>query len=218
MSIEFESPKPITQMQFVLKTVADNMMRPNSRYYDEHEHEIPWDYIEFMHTAVKSMGGGSGSLAPKEEKPREGAEKRPPIGYQMLAAQIEMLAWGDVGFYLITPGGGLGAAAVQAAGSPEQRTKFLARFSGEKPTYAAMCMTEAGAGSDTSAIRTRAVLDEATKEWIINGEKIFVTGGDKSFVEYENSAKVLSWYGLRLTQRRDARVCAPSSSNRGRKV
>jgi len=48
-----------------------------------------------------------------------------------------------------------------------------------------MCMTEAGAGSDTSAIRARAVLDEAAQEWIINGEKIFVTGGDKSFTEYE---------------------------------
>jgi acyl-CoA dehydrogenase len=42
-------------------------------------------------------------------------------------------------------------------------------------------MPESQAGSDTSAIRTRAVLDEQTHEWVINGEKIFVTGGDKSF-------------------------------------
>ena len=198
MTIEFETPKPILQTQFLLKTVAEEMMRSKSRYFDEHEHEIPWDYIEFMHTAMKSMGGAGGSLAPKEDKPKEGAEKRPPIAYQMLAAQIEMLAWGDVGFYLITPGGGLGAAAVQAAGSPEQRAKFLARFNGEKPAYAAMCMTEAGAGSDTSAIRTRAVLDEATKEWIINGEKIFVTGGDKSFVEYEKLGKgfIVVWASI----------------------
>jgi acyl-CoA dehydrogenase len=196
MTIEFEAPKPVIQMQTVLKTVAENMMRPVSRQFDEQEHDIPWDYIEFMHTAMKSVGGGS--LAPKEEKPKEGAEKRPPIGYQVLAAQIEMLAWGDVGFYLITPGGGLGAAAVQAAGSPEQRAKFLARFAGDKPTFAAMCMTEAGAGSDTSAIRTRAVLDEATQEWVINGEKIFVTGGDKSFVEYEKLGKgfIVVWASI----------------------
>ena len=152
--------------------------------------------VEFMHTAMKSTGGGS--LTPKDDKPKEGAEKRPPIGYQTLAAQIEMLAWGDVGFYLITPGGGLGAAAVQAAGSPEQRAKFLARFAGEKPTFAAMCMTEAGAGSDTSAIRTRAVLDEAAQEWVINGEKIFVTGGDKSFTEYEQFGKgfIVVWASI----------------------
>jgi acyl-CoA dehydrogenase len=197
MTIEFESPKPITQMQFVLKTVAEEMMRSKSREFDENEHAIPWDYVEFMHTAMRSMGGGGG-LAPTEEKSNGSGEKRPPIGYQKLAAQIEMLSWGDVGFYLITPGGGLGAAAVQAAGSPEQRAKFLARFNDEKPTFAAMCMTEAGAGSDTSAIRTRAVLDETTKEWIINGEKIFVTGGDKSFTKYEKLGKgfIVIWASI----------------------
>ncbi len=197
MTIEFEAPKPVVQMQTVLQTVAENMMRPASREFDENEHSIPWNYIEFMHTAMKSMGGGNG-LTPREDKPREGAEKRPPIGYQLLAAQIEMLAWGDVGFYLITPGGGLGGAAVQAAGTPEQRAKFLARFAEEKPTYAAMCMTEAGAGSDTSAIRTKAVLDESTNEWVINGEKIFVTGGDKSFNAYEQLGKgfIVVWASI----------------------
>lgn len=191
MTIEFEAPKPIAQTQFVLKTVAEEMMRSKSRYFDDHEHEIPWDYIEFMHTAMKAMGAGS--LAPKErDNGHDGGEqkeKRPPIAYQALAAQIEMLAWGDVGFYLVTPGGGLGAAAVQAAGTPEQKAKFLARFMGEKPTLGAMCMTEAGAGSDTSSIRTRAVLDEKTNEWILNGEKIFVTAGDKAFNEYEKLGK-----------------------------
>ena len=200
MPIEFEAPKPVVNMQFMLKTVAEEMMRSKSRYFDEHEHEIPWDYMEFMHTAMKSMGGGS--LVPKENgNGHDGAEKRekrPPIGYQLLAAQIEMLAWGDVGMYLITPGGGLGAAAVQAAGTPEQRAKFLARFTEDKPTVGAMCMTEAGAGSDTSAIRARAVLDEKTNEWVINGEKIFVTSGDKAFTEYERLGKgfIVVWASI----------------------
>ncbi|MCE9647858.1 MAG: acyl-CoA dehydrogenase family protein [Chloroflexi bacterium] len=197
MTIEFEAPKPILQQQVMLKTVAENMMRSVSREFDENEHSIPWDYVEFMHTAMKATGSGGG-LTVTEEKPREGAEKRPPIGYQKLATQIEMLSWGDVGMYLITPGGGLGAAAVAAAGSPEQKAKFLERFNSDKPTYAAMCMTEAGAGSDTSAIRTRAVLDEAAKEWVINGEKIFVTGGDKSFTEYEKLGKgfIVVWASI----------------------
>ncbi len=196
MTIEFETPKPILQQQVMLKTIAENMMRSVSREFDENEHSIPWDYVEFMHNAMRSMGGGG--LAPVEEKPKEGAEKRPPLGYQKLAGQIEMLSWGDVGMYLITPGGGLGAAAVQAAGSPEQKAKFLARFNDEKPTYAAMCMTEPGAGSDTSSIRTRAVLDESTNQWVINGEKIFVTGGDKSFTEYEKLGKgfIVVWASI----------------------
>jgi len=186
MSIEFEAPKPLAQTQFVLKTVGEEMMRSKSRYFDENEHAIPWDYIEFMHTAMRSMGGGS--LAPRENgngKDGDGKEKRPPIGYQLLATQIESLAWGDLGMYHCLPGGGLGAAAVHAAGTPEQKAKFLERFKGEKPAFAAMCITEPGSGSDNSAIRTRAVLDETTNEWVLNGEKIFVTGGDKSFSEYE---------------------------------
>lgn len=197
MTIEFEAPKPIVQMQTMLQSVAENMMRSVSREFDENEHAIPWDYIEFMHTAMKAAGGGGG-LTVNEEKPKESAEKRPPIGYQRLAAQIEMLSWGDVGFYLVTPGGGLGAAAVVAAGSAEQKAKFLARFNDVKPTFAAMCMTEPGAGSDTSAIRARAVLDEKTNEWIINGEKIFVTAGDKSFNEYEKFGKgfVVVWASI----------------------
>ena len=197
MTIDFETPKPIVQMQTMLQSVAENMMRSTSREFDENEHAIPWDYVEFMHTAMRSMGGGGG-LTVTEDKPKEGAEKRPPIGYQKLAAQIEMLSWGDVGYYLITPGGGLGAAAVQAAGSPEQKAKFLARFNDDKPTYAAMCMTEPGAGSDTSAIRARAILDESTNEWVINGEKIFVTGGDKSFNEYEKLGKgfIVVWASI----------------------
>ncbi len=188
MPIEFEAPKPVQQTQFVLKTVAEEMMRSRSRYFDEHEHEIPWDYIEFMHSAMRAMGGSG--LAPRENgKKSDEAEKSPPIGYQLLAAQIEALCWGDVGMYHCLPGGGLGAAAVSAAGTPAQKAKFLARFNEDKPTFAAMCMTEAGAGSDNSAIRTRAVLDETTREWILNGEKIFVTGGDKSFTEYEKLGK-----------------------------
>ena len=199
MPIEFEAPKPVQQTQFVLKTVAEEMMRSRSRYFDEHEHEIPWDYIEFMHTAMKAMSAGS--LAPRGNghgDSGEQNEKRPSIAYQMLASQIEMLAWGDVGMYLVTPGGGLGAAAVQAAGTSEQKAQFLARFVGEKPTLAAMCMTEAGAGSDTASIRTRAVLDENTHEWVLNGEKIFVTSGDKALTEYEKLGRgfIVVWASI----------------------
>lgn len=177
--IEFEVPKPIAMQSNVLKTVAVNMMRPHSRHFDECEHEVPWDYINFMHMAMRATGAGS--LAPKESKKTdESGKERPPIGFQMSAFMLEMLSWGDVGIYLDTPGGGLGAAAVAAAGTPEQKAKFLARFNEDKPCFGAMAMTESNAGSDTSAIRTTAVLDRATNEWILNGEKIFVTGGHKS--------------------------------------
>ncbi|MES0359479.1 MAG: acyl-CoA dehydrogenase family protein [Anaerolineales bacterium] len=182
--IEFEIPKPIAKQRYLMTTVAEEMMRPHSRYFDEHEHEIPWDYINFMHQALQAVGAGS--LAPSEEKKKvekeegEKQKKYPPIGYQSLAFLLETLSWGDVGMYLVTPGGGLGAAAVEATGTAEQREKFLARFQQELPAFGAMAMTESQCGSDTSAIRTSAVLDPDTNEWVINGEKIFVTSGKMS--------------------------------------
>ena len=180
--IEFEMPKPIAKQRYLLQTVAEEMMRPHSRYFDEHEHEIPWDYINFMHQALQAVGAGS--LAPStedggEEKEIEEKKKKkyPPIGNQSLAFMLETLSWGDVGVYLVTPGGSLGAAAIETTGTPEQRKKFLARYQQEKPAFGAMAMTEPQCGSDTSAIRTSAVLDPETNEWVINGEKIFVTAG-----------------------------------------
>ena len=179
--IEFEIPKPIAKQRFLLHTVAEEMMRPHSRYFDEHEHEIPWDYINFMHQALRAVGAGSLSPSTEnggEEKEKEGKHsKYPPIGYQSLAFMLETLSWGDVGVYLVTPGGSLGAAAIEATGTPEQRKKFLERYQQEKPAFGAMAMTEPQCGSDTSAIRTSAVLDPETNQWVINGEKIFVTAG-----------------------------------------
>lgn len=197
MTIEFSPPKPIQNARFLLQAVAENMMRPVAREMDESEHAIPYAYIEFMHNAMKTMGGRAGSLAPGDGS--NGSDgTRPPIGYQLLANQIEVLGWGDVGMYLSTPGGNLGAAAVQAAGSQEQKEKFLARFMGEKPTFSAMCMTEPQAGSDTSAIRTRAILDEQTNEWVITGEKIFVTAGDKALTKRDQfgSGFIVVWASI----------------------
>jgi acyl-CoA dehydrogenase len=173
--IDFEMPASLKKTETLMQTVAENMMRPFSRHFDEHEHDIPWDYINFMHEAMRAMGAGS--LAPGGEGKKEG----PRLGYQRLAFMLEILSWGDAGMYLVTPGGGLGAAAVEATGTPEQKERFLQRFQGEKPVFAAMAMTEPQAGSDTSAIRTTALRDG--DEWVLNGEKIFVTAGHKSLVE-----------------------------------
>ncbi|HEY61021.1 MAG TPA: acyl-CoA dehydrogenase [Anaerolineae bacterium] len=181
--IDFDKPEAIQQVQNLVETVAVNMMRPVSRYFDDHEHEIPWDYINFMHQATKAMGGAA-SMAPTDKKSKdEKKDKRPPIGYQRLVHMVEMLAWGDAGMYLCTPGGMLGSAAVSAAGTPEQKKKFLSKFRGDKPVFDAMAMTEPQAGSDTSAIRATAVLDKETNEWILNGEKIFVTAGHKALID-----------------------------------
>ena len=177
--ISFEMPESIRKTTVLMETVADNMMRPVARYFDEHEHEIPWDYINFMHEAMKQMGVSS--VAAKDvKKKKEG----PRLGNQRQAFMLEILSWGDSGLFLCTPGGGLGAAAVQAAGSPEQKERFLSRHSGEKPTFDAMALTEPHAGSAMPAeVRTTAVRDG--DQWVLNGEKIFVTAGHKALVDSE---------------------------------
>lgn len=175
--ISFETPESIQGTVNMIEAVATEMMRPKARYYDEHEHQIPWEYINFMHEALQAAGGMS--MAPRQDA--EDGDGKPRLDYQQMAHYIEMLSWGDAGLYLCTPRGGLGAAAVAAAGTPEQKAKFLDRFKNDKPVFSAMAITEPHAGSDTAAIKTRAVRDG--DEWVLNGEKIFVTGGKKSLVD-----------------------------------
>ena len=86
------------------------------------------------------------------------------------------LCWGDVGLLLTMPRQGLGQAAIAAVADEEQ----LKRFGGK---WAAMAITEPEAGSDSAAIRATARLDEsdpARPEYVLNGEKIFVTSGDRA--------------------------------------
>ena len=91
--------------------------------------------------------------------------------------QAEELCWGDAGLYLRTPFAGLGGSAVAAAGTKEQKARFLSVFQADgEPAWGAMAITEPGAGSDSAAIQTTATLDG--DEWVLNGTKIFCTGGE----------------------------------------
>ena len=169
--ISFEVPESIRTVVGQVEQAARQLMRPIARYYDQHEGEIPWEYIGAMHRAVRAFGGLSVAPTPATAG----------LHYLRLAHIYETLSWGDAGLYLCAPRGGLGAAAVAAAGTPEQKDRFLARLAGEQPVYTAMAITEAQAGSDTSAIRTTAVRDG--EAWVLNGEKIFITGGHKALVD-----------------------------------
>lgn len=97
------------------------------------------------------------------------------------ALRIVETCWGDAGLMLVAPGSGLGGAAILMTGTQEQQQRFLKRYSEGEPKWGGMAMTESGCGSDTSAIQTTAVLDG--DEWVLNGEKIFITGGQRSMEE-----------------------------------
>jgi len=138
---------------------ARERFRPVSRYYDEQEHEDPKELIDRMWKERNK-----GTLA---------------LGLDVTAAlRIEELCWGDAGLFLCVPGPGLGGAAVFASGTKEQMERFLGAFNEGGPKWGAMAMTEPACGSDTSAIATTAVRDG--DEWVLNGEKIFVTWGKRA--------------------------------------
>lgn len=176
--IDFETPDKIKGQLDMLEKVALHVMRPVARYYDDHEHERPKEYVKMMWEAGSNAGyrGRSGDIS---QMHNETQDKKTGAKIRNLALMhtVEMLSYGDCGLYLSTAGGALGAAAIEAAGTPEQRARFLTRFSEGEPKWGAMAMTEPQAGSDTANIRTSAKLSEDGKEWILNGEKIFVTNG-----------------------------------------
>ncbi len=168
--IDFEIPEFLSVQLQALEQVAFQVMRPAARYYDEHEHERPWEYIKMMWEG----GSNAGFRGRSSPTPATGA---PKIRNVALAHTVEMLSYGDCGLYLSTPGGALGAAAIESAGTPEQISRFLTRFQAGEPKWGAMAMTEPQAGSDTANIKTTATRSEDGREWILNGEKIFVTNG-----------------------------------------
>jgi len=168
--IDFELSEEIKRSRDMIHVVAEQAMRPISREYDEREHEKPWDFLNMMWGASQNSPvsfGGDG----KKDKEKKG----PSFRHLLSAVTIEELSWGDAGLYLSIPNSGLGGAAVAAAGTPEQRQRFLARFKEGEPKWGAMAITEPGCGSDSAAITTTARRDGDV--WVLNGTKIFVTSG-----------------------------------------
>ena len=182
--ISFEIPENIKQQVQMAEMVAAQVMRPKSRYYDEHEHERPVEFIEMMWPVVREQYKRQMAKLTGENGANGTQREGPDTSLLRLVLLIEMMSWGDAGQYLCIPGGGLGGAAVEAVGTPEQKIRFLGRFAeGDEPAWGAMAITEPGAGSDNSSMRTTAVLDPETNEWVINGEKIFITSGALSLKE-----------------------------------
>jgi len=145
--------------------LAEHMMRPYSRKYDKEEHTYPAE----MEEVNKLIAGGRSSATGGRREP---APEGTVVNGGNMGSVVGLfgLCWGDVGLFLGMPGSGLGNAAITAVGTPEQVEKYGGR-------YAAMCITEPGTGSDSANISTTAVLDG--DEWVLNGEKIFVTDGDR---------------------------------------
>jgi acyl-CoA dehydrogenase len=145
---------------------AARVIRPAAHEWDERE-ETPWPIIEEAARAgLYSLDFVANSFAD-------------PSGI-LMPVVLEEIAWGDAGIGLAIFGTALGVAGIMANGTPEQIGEWLPRcFEGDngKVNLAAFGVSEPDAGSDVSSLRSRAVYDGATDEWVLNGAKTFITNG-----------------------------------------
>ncbi|WP_439662309.1 acyl-CoA dehydrogenase family protein [Lentzea sp. HUAS TT2] len=144
---------------------ARDVIRPAASEWDERE-ETPWPVIQ---EAAKIGLYGFESLA---------TWFADPIGLSLPIA-TEELFWGDAGIALALMGTGLAVAGIFAGGEPEQLAEWVPECFGDEsdPKLAAFCASEPQAGSDVAGYRTRARYDEATDEWVLNGQKAWATNG-----------------------------------------
>jgi len=171
--INLEIPKKFKPLASQANQVATEVFRPISRKYDEAEHAYPKE-LDMLASLIDGMNegsdiGGAGAAGVRREKSDNG-ENRNGSNLSTVLGIIE-LCWGDVGLLLSMPRQGLGNSAIASVATEEQ----LKTYGGK---WAAMAITEPEAGSDSAAIRTTAELDG--DEYVLNGEKIFVTSGDRA--------------------------------------
>lgn len=173
--MNLETPKKFAMLVEQAHQVAANVFRPISRKYDKGEHDYPKE-LDMLASLLDGMNEGgdsvTGATSATGNPSADGMSGTVKNGSNMSTALGVMeLCWGDVGFCLGMPRQGLGNAAIGAVANEEQ----LKRFNG---VWAAMAITEPGTGSDSAAIRTTAVKDG--DDYILNGEKIFVTSGQRA--------------------------------------
>ncbi|MHC3002947.1 acyl-CoA dehydrogenase family protein [Gordonia sp. GN26] len=166
MAINLELPKKFDSTVERTHLAAEHIFRPISRKYDKAEHEYPTELDDLAKLAKQGRGSekAADSSSSDDGPSVNGANMRG------LISALEM-SWGDVGLLLSIPGQGLGNAAIAAVANPEQLEKF-------SEVWAAMAITEPSFGSDSAAVSTTATRDG--DDYLINGEKIFVTAGSRA--------------------------------------
>ncbi|HEY3529108.1 MAG TPA: acyl-CoA dehydrogenase family protein [Nocardioides sp.] len=178
MPISLDDPEKLTSLRDQAHQVAMNMLRPISRKYDRSEHEYPQelDLLAAMIDGLSESGASNGAGAAgvkRDDREDDAAAAQGVRNGTNLASVLGIAAmcWGDVGLLLSLPRQGLGNSAIASVGSPEQQERFAG-------VWASMAITEPDTGSDSARIRTTAVLDGDA--YVLNGEKIFVTSGERS--------------------------------------
>lgn len=169
MAINLELPQKLAPVTEQAHLAAEHIFRPISRTYDKAEHTYPEELDELGKLAREAARKGRESDAADKSS----AKKSDVVNGGNMRAVLHgvEMGWGDVALMLSIPYQGLGNAAIAAVANPEQLEKF-------SDVWASMAITEPSFGSDSAAVSTTATLDG--DDYVINGEKIFVTAGSRA--------------------------------------
>src|SRR5690242_3297896 len=171
MTINLEMPKKFDMVVNQAHQVSTEIFRPISRKYDRAEHEYPKE-LDMLASLIDGMNAsGETNTGARGVRRKDGNGGNQNGSNMSGVLSIMEACWGDVAMVLSMPRQGLGNAAIASVATDEQ----LGRFDKK---WAAMAITEPGFGSDSAAVTTTAVLDG--DEYVINGEKIFVTAGSRA--------------------------------------
>lgn len=176
MAINLEMPKKLQAVIDMAHEGAAEMLRPISRKYDlaEHAYPVELDTLADLFEGITEANTISfaGTDAFRGVVEGEGGKKATVNGANMSALVNALeISWGDVALLLSVPFQGLGNAALSGVATDEQLERL-------GKVWAAMAITEPSFGSDSAAVSTTAKLDG--DEYVINGEKIYVTAGARA--------------------------------------
>ncbi|MGY1984607.1 acyl-CoA dehydrogenase family protein [Blastococcus sp. SYSU DS0669] len=165
MAVSFDLTEDQLELQKWVHEFAADVVRPAAHEYDERE-DFPWEVLQ----EAAKIGLYSLDFFATQWFDESG------LGIPLT---MEELFWGDAGIGLAIVGTTLAAASVRANGTDEQVGQWIPAMFGteSEPKVAAFCSSEPNAGSDVGAMRTRAVYDEATDEWVLTGTKTWATNG-----------------------------------------
>jgi alkylation response protein AidB-like acyl-CoA dehydrogenase len=165
MAVSFDLTEDQRELQGWVHQFAKDVVRPAAHEYDERE-DFPWPVLQ----EAAKIGLYSLDFFATQWFDESG------LG---IPITMEELFWGDAGIGLAIVGTTLAAASLTANGTDEQVGQWVPAMFGSvaEPKVAAFCSSEPDAGSDVGAMRTRAVYDEKTDEWVLDGVKTWATNG-----------------------------------------
>lgn len=166
--MEFSLTKEQELLKKLAKQFAENELEPTAQEMDR-THTFSEENFQKM-----TKAGFTGLGIPREYGGSGGSTMDKIIVVEEFAKKC-MSSAATLAIHLSAP------SAIARFGTEEQKKKYLPRLT-KGGELAAFALTEPNAGSDAGNVRTTAIFDPETDEYVLNGTKCFITGGGRAGV------------------------------------